>query len=270
MEWHRAVRAGEKWRPPLDLWRTKPARWLRNESVTFMIYNADFIWIHVPKCAGTKTENLFRIHFGHHWLESAFSRLFGRKAKVFVRRATGALTGLHQDIADVAVDPTIRWHDSIADREHRDSGFRRGNRAIVCPIRRLPAWLASIYSYHRGLSPHLDHRPERLLEGRFLYWDGSEGHADQVASRYLPDDVLESPRLAFVRTEYFAQDFRKVFGQFLDLSRIPAAELAVKENTSPFVLPDDIWQALNAPHSPVYGRCPIWSRCERVAYGGLA
>ena len=243
---------------------------LRNDAVPFVIYNADFIWIHVPKCAGTKTENLFRRHFGHDRLESVCRRLFGRRAVVLARQATGALTGLHQDIADISVDATIAWHDSIADRERRDSRFRRGDRAIICPIRRLPAWLASVYCYHRGLSPHLDHRPERLLEGRFLSWDGSEGHADQVASRYLPTDVLESPRLAFVRTEYFAQDFREVFGQFLDTSRIPATELTVKENTSQFVLPDDVWQALNAPDSPVYGCCPAWSRFERIAYGGFA
>ena len=103
-----------------------------------MIYSNNFVWLHFPKCAGTKIENLFRTYYSHD-------------------------KGIHQDIVETRIDPLATWHDTIESREKRDPGFILGDRTIICSFRRLPAWLESRYSYEVRRSPQLDHRPKLLL-----------------------------------------------------------------------------------------------------------
>ncbi|WP_139558380.1 hypothetical protein [Methylotetracoccus oryzae] len=207
-----------------------------------MIWSDDFVWLHFPKCAGTKTENLFRRYYRD-------------------------LLHIHQDPVDIALDPSASWHHSLAEREHRSPGFATGNRLVICPIRRLPGWLESRYNFEVARTPHLDHRPTRLLTGRFLHANGEEGHAENVARRYLPDPLLASPRLTFIRTESFEADFRRVFAPFLDLDRIPAAEFGVFENAAPDRLPPGIRQRLWHDNVSLYAECPRWRRIEQLAYG---
>lgn len=207
-----------------------------------MIIGNDFVWLHFPKCAGTKTENIFR-------------RYFSDRADI------------RQDLVDTALDPKASWHHSLTEREWRDKSFRTGDRLVICPIRRLPAWLASRYNFECARSPQLDHRPERLLTGHFLNANGSEGHADTVARRYLPEAVLSSPRLVFIRTEHFEADFRRVFAPFIDINRIPPEEFSVRENAAPDVLPPEIRRQLSTANRGLYESCPLWARIERLAYG---
>ena len=124
-----------------------------------MIYNDDFVWLHFPKCAGTKIEKIFERYFTD-------------------------VPGLHQDVVNVEIDPTVSWHDNIEQRMERDSHFQLRGRAIVCCIRTLPSWLISRYNFEVDRSPELDHKPELLLEGKFLEQSGNLSHADYTCRAF--------------------------------------------------------------------------------------
>lgn len=207
-----------------------------------MIYSDDFIWLHFPKCAGTKIENLFKSYY------SLDKRIF-------------------QDTVDSRIDPLAIWHDSISDREKRNPDFILGNRTIICSFRRLPTWLESRYSFEVQRNPQLNHRPELLLEGRFLEQGGRLNHADFYPKKYIPETVLESGNVKFIRTEYFESDFVGIFGEFLDVTIIPDWEFSKKVNVSKSVVPEKIRQKLFQHSQEIYEKCPYWKAVENIAYG---
>ena len=210
-----------------------------------MIYSDEFVWLHFPKCAGTKTEHLFEKYFA--------------KEKSLI-----------QDPVGLANDPSIAWHDSIAEREDRHPGFRLGRRTVICSFRRLPSWLESRYNFELWRSPDLEHRPELLLEGRFLEKSGLASHADDYARRYLPRQIVDSGNVRFVRTEFFAADFKAIFGEFLEISRIPDKEFKRQVNASQRCLPEDVRQQLLDASEKMYHNCPYWRWLEELAYGSLS
>jgi hypothetical protein len=207
-----------------------------------MIYNDKFVWLHFPKCAGTKIERLFLRYFSDQ-------------------------NGLHQDHFTPDKDPSVSWHDSIAEREARDPSFVLGDRVIVCSFRRLPGWLESRYNFEYNRSPDLSHEPEKLLEGRFLEADGNLSHADYYVHRYLPDEILASNRLRFLRMEFFETDFKAVFGKFLNVSLIPASTFYRKTNVSRKCLPRAVEKLLYLNPERIYSHCPYWQKVESLAYG---
>ena len=203
-----------------------------------MIYSDDFIWLHFPKCAGSKVEELF-------------SKYFSDEKTIF------------QD----PIGPTYNyWHDSIEQREKRDTTFTLGNRTIISSFRRLPTWLQSRYNFEVRRNPGLDHRPEKLLEGKFLEANGVENHADYYPRKYLPKHILLSPELRFLRLEYFEADFKEIFGTFVAVDKIPSWEFQAKANTSRSVLPKTIKEALSRNQEVLYARCPYWKMVEEIAY----
>lgn len=211
-----------------------------------MLYSDEFIWLHFPKCAGTKIENLFKTYY------SFDKRIF-------------------QDTVDPISDPQATWHDSILDREERDPGFSLGNRIVICSFRRLPNWLESRYSFELQRSPQLSHHPELLLEGKFLEPTGQQNHADAYAEKYLPQSILRSDKIRFIRTEYFEYDFKRVFGEFLDMTIIPDEEFSTKANASESAVPEEIKQKLFQKSlfqrwERVYKKCPYWKAVEKIAY----
>lgn len=206
-----------------------------------MIYTDQFVWLHFPRCAGTKIEQLFARYYSHD------SRVF-------------------QDLVDPKGDPDLSWHDSIADREARDEFFTIGDRAIICPFRRLPAWLESRYSFEYHRSPHINHQPDQLLEGKFLEQNGRVSQADWYARKYLPEAILYSGKVRFIRTEYFERDFKLAFGEFLDISYIPDMEFRLRVNESRKALPSRIIKKLYRTPE-VYDKCPYWKIVEDIAYG---
>lgn len=206
-----------------------------------MIYNDDFVWLHFPKCAGSKIESLFRTYLS-------------------------GVPGLVQDVVDPQRDAVRVWHDSVADREARDPAFALGNRTVICSIRRLPAWLVSRYNFEYERSPHLPHDPESLLEGCFLERRGKRNHADNFIRKFLPPHLLDTGRVKFLRAEFFERDFRNLFGGYMDLTVIPPEEYASRTNASPNHLPAEMTRRLFA--SPeVYAKCPAWRAVEELAYG---
>ena len=206
-----------------------------------MIYSDDFVWLHFPKCAGKKIENLFSTYYSDD-------------------------ERIHQDIIKPQLDAPPAWHDSIAAREKRDPNFVLGNRRVICSFRRLPGWLESRYSYEVRRNPQLDHRPELLLEGKFLERGGEQNHADFYVRKYIPEPILRSDKLKFIRTESFESDFKRVFGQFLDVTIIPDSELSKKENVSKSVVPDEIREKLLQNQLQLYEKCPYWKAVEDIAY----
>ena len=207
-----------------------------------MIYNNEFVWLHFPKCAGAKVEQLFS-----HYLTNQ--------------------EDVTQDSTDLNIDPSIAWHDSIADREARDSEFTLGTRTVICSIRRLPSWLVSRYDFEFQRSPNLPHSPERLLDGKFLEAGGFENHADFYAKKYLPEILLRSGRIKFLRTEFFESDFKVIFGDYLDISNIPDSDYKKSVNASNNYLPIHIKKQLQSNNKKIYEKCPYWRQVETLAYG---
>ena len=207
-----------------------------------MIWNDHFVWLHLPKCGGSFIESVFRRYFSD-------------------RRS------IRQDVIDLSLDPDISWHDSIKTRERRDRGFRVGDRTVIVPIRRLPTWLISIYNYEYGRNPQFDHRPSRLLQGRFMNHRGCEVSADALINHYVPSELAESGRLRLVRLEYLEMDFRAIFGQFVNVSRVPSSEFSRKVNASTNHVPEPIRLKLLYDHDELYQLCPAWASIERLAYG---
>ena len=206
-----------------------------------MIYSEKFVWLHFPKCAGVKVENLFRTYY------SSEDQVF-------------------QDIVDPTVDPLATWHDSISDREMRESSFRLGERTVIASFRKLPTWLESRYSFEVNRSPQLHHRPETLLEGKFLEPDGFLNHADFYVKKYISESLLKLNRIRFIRTEHFETDFKRVFGEYLDVTRIPDWEFRKRLNVSNNVVPERIRTQLFRSQQRVYENCPYWKMVEDVAY----
>jgi|SRR5215216_5383597 len=211
-----------------------------------MIYSDEFVWLHFPKCAGAKVEKLFRTYY------SFDKRIF-------------------QDAIYPIADPQATWHDSILDRETRDPRFTLGNRIIICSFRRLPGWLASRYSFEVQRNPQLSHRPELLLEGKFLESTGHPNHADFYAEKYVPEAILDLDKIRFLRTEYFEHDFKRIFGEFLDVTIIPDWEFREKYNVSVNAVPSKIREKLFKKGlfhglENVYETCPYWKKVEKVVY----
>jgi hypothetical protein len=208
-----------------------------------MIYSNEFVWLHFPKCAGKKIEDIFKIYYSQD-------------------------KRIHQDIVKPRINPIATWHDTIAKRETRDPSFILGTRTVICSFRRLPAWLESRYSYEVRRSPQLDHRPELLLEGKFLERRGRQNHADFYARKYVPESILGSDKLKFIRTEYFESDFKRIFGEFIDVTIIPDWQFSKRVNVSDkSAVPDDIRNKLIQNQHEVYEKCPYWKAVENVAYG---
>src|SRR5436190_17091988 len=106
-----------------------------------MIYHQKFVWLHFPKCAGSKIEQLFGTYFSNE-------------------------KSLVQDVIKPESDFTVSWHDAVSDREARDPTFKLGERFVICSFRKLPYWLESRYNFEAQRNPHLPHRPELLPEGK--------------------------------------------------------------------------------------------------------
>jgi hypothetical protein len=208
-----------------------------------MIYTKDFVWLHFPKCAGVKIEKLFEKYFSDN-------------------------SNIHQDPVGIEKDPLISWHHSIKQREKHNPNFFLGRKDIICSFRKLPSWLESRYNFEYHRTPELPHCPERLFEGFFLEANGRENHADNYIKLYLPMPLLKTKNIRFIRTEYFECDFKKVFGDYIDISIIPDDEYSKRENTSQSSLSEELRIKLYS-EKIIYTKCPLWSYVEKIAYGDL-
>lgn len=206
-----------------------------------MIYNADFVWLHFPKCAGTTIEKLFANYFSD-------------------------LPDIVQDPVTNKPDSAINWHDSVKQREEKDPDFRLEDQKVICCFRRLPDWLESRYLFEAARSPQLDHDPRTLARARFLEHNGYLNNADYYARTYLPEELVTRGQVEIIRLEHFRKDFRKVFGRYLDVSRIPDAALSTRHNPSRKSDSNPARAVIKTHRDAIYPHAPYWARLESRFY----
>lgn len=207
-----------------------------------MIYTDNFVWLHFPKCAGTTIEKIFK-KYAH------------------------LITGIHLDPTGIDADKIVAWHDTVSQRENRDSNFSLGERVVICAFRRLPSWLASRYAFEVGRSPNLPHSRELLLKGQFLEQSGETNHADTYARSYIPPEILNRGRIRFIRTEHFKDDFYSAFHDLTDISFITPADLKNKANEGKAQILSETLAFLERERETLYVNCPYWKSIETHVYG---
>lgn len=204
-----------------------------------MIYNEKFVWLHFPKCAGVKIENMFQKYFQD-------------------------TEGLHIDTVDTEKDVFMSWHDSISGREAKDSNFVLGDRDVIIPIRRLSSWLVSRFCFEVQRNPTLLHDKENLLKGKFLEIDGYESSVDDYMKEFLPEYILKNNRVRFLRIEFFESDFKNIFSDYLDLTNIPEEVYRDKLNVSQRCLSNEFIERLK--NTDFNNIAPYWTYIEKLAY----
>jgi hypothetical protein len=201
-----------------------------------MIQHPNFIFLHFPKMAGTKIEQIFKDYF----LD---------------------IPGLIMDPVD---DGPPTWHDSISDRQARDRLFGVRDRVIVTGFRRLPGWLASRAAFESQRSG-IPWREDLIRGAQFLEADGDTvGHADLYARHWLPPGMVARERVQFIRLESFEPDFRQVLGQWLPVQRVPGAALRSRSNATEG--DPALARAIYDGRQPIYNACPWWRVLESKAY----
>lgn len=151
-----------------------------------MIVAPDWIWLHVPKCAGTTTDAI---------LFAAFEDAPG--------------------VSFDAMDPTrgVTWHQTIAARAARQPGFAAEGRRVLANIRRLPHWLLSraFFEVQRHGEAALPRRAD-LVRGVFLQPARSPGGP---VMRPQSADAMLRPYAAevteWLRSEHLRADLARAF-----------------------------------------------------------
>ena len=105
-----------------------------------------------------------------------------------------------------------------------------------------------------------------VLTANFFESSGYKNSADFYVKKYLPESVINTCRVKFLRTEFFEDDFKKIFGEYLDISTIPDGEYSAKSNVSSSYLPADVKEKLYADLDKLYTYAPYWKKIEQLAY----
>lgn len=202
-----------------------------------MIVSDRWIWLHVPKCAGTATEKILHVAFG---------------ADPSVR------------FDAVGPNHPVIWHDGLADRAARDPGFAVGGRAVVANIRRLPMWLLSrVHFEAQRYGPAALVSRAVLCSGRFRPVPKGVVKplrtADEELSRYAPGVTH------WLRTEHLVEDVGRAFG-----IEVPLREGRDKVNaTTPDYVKDLAFWFTGNELAALYAANPLWAEIEAQVYGGL-
>ena len=207
-----------------------------------MIIAPDWIWVHVPKCAGTMTEEI---------LQTVYS-------------------------ADPTVmfDPVgpglpVIWHQTLARRAEDDPIFAPGTRRVIGNFRRLPAWILSRVHFEIDRSgPAAGVTRKQLALGRFRTGAAARGaspqsrisSADQALRGYAAE-VTD-----WVRTEHLDLDLQRVFGWKSPPPR-PVDEKA-NSNRIPYVRDLAFWFTAR-DLARMYEANPLWAEVEQRVYGDL-
>ncbi len=199
-----------------------------------MIIGPNFIWLHFPKCAGTRTEQVIRKYYG--------------------------------------TDPTLRfdeinpdrviWHQSVREREEATGEDLRGRR-VICNIRRLPHWIISRVGYE-GMRSNISTPREMFVHGSFINRWKEIQNADTILS-----DFTIVPVDAWIRVDHIVSDFSAAFAPVLDISGINLRrEFARKSNETKFSKESTPWFT-SEELTTLYDSCPAWSALEKRLYGEL-
>jgi hypothetical protein len=198
-----------------------------------MIQGPGFIWLHLPKCAGTSLEAALR----EIWANNPAYRF------------------------DVRDPQNVIWHENVARRRKRDPSFELAGRRIIANFRRLPHWLLSRVHYEAQRPPHHVVTREMLLRGDVFEQSGALNRADQYALNYnMP------PVDCWIRTENLVEDAAKAFG--LDPA-ILAAKLQRKNvGALNYINSLDFWFT-KQELAGLYAAAPHWAELELRIYGSL-
>ena len=202
-----------------------------------MIQGRDFIWQHLPKCAGHTIEMALR------------AGLIGRP--------------------DIKFDPRfpeyVGWHDGVRSRAWRDPAFNPQGKTVISGFRRLPHWLLSRVHYEASRPPHHCATRDMVREGRYFEQSGEIVAADTLLQHYV---CPENPQ-RWIRVEHLAADFREAFSGVLG-PRMPAAEWQVRRVRNPTrirYLEAVEFHFTNEDLAALYDANPVWASLERKLYG---
>ena len=207
-----------------------------------MIIAPDWIWVHVPKCAGTMTEKI--------------------------------LQAVYATDSSVMLDPIGRglpviWHQTLKQRSETDPSFTAGHRRVIGNLRRLPDWILSRVHFEIDRSgPDAGVTRRQLALGRFRTGAVAKGapaqsrlsSADQALRGYAAE-VTD-----WVRTEHLDQDLQRVFGWKSPPPR-PVNEKA-NSNRIPYVRDLAFWFTAR-DLTRIYAANPLWAKVEQQVYGDL-
>lgn len=204
-----------------------------------MIVGPDWVWLHVPKCAGTATE---------YALREAFANL-----------------------PDVVFDPVgpgnpVIWHHTVAKRTEQDPSFSAQNKRIAGNIRRLPFWLLSrahfeVWRHGNKVAP----TRQQLLRGLFpnvslkgeVVRHISADH--QIA--HFADEVTH-----WFRTEFLKEDLQSFFDFPEELGAV--TPVSRNETKLRYVNSLDFWFTPDEL-AGLYDANPLWAAIERKVYGSV-
>jgi hypothetical protein len=202
-----------------------------------MIIGEKFVWLHFPKCAGSEIEGILRKNYG------------GQK-------------GIEFDKIDYK---NVVWHQNIDDRERTEASFKLGERDVISAIRRLPYWLLSRIHFEKARSPEAVVTREMFLEGRFYEAPRLALSADHYVRKYTSRPVAH-----WIRTEFLAEDFRRVFGQYLNLDHINLESAFVQKNRNPLRYVADLAFYFKPEElQGLYNANPRWRDLEMELYGDI-
>lgn len=199
-----------------------------------MIIGESFVWLHLPKCAGTTTT-------------AALLKNFNADTSVQFDA-----TGEGEPI----------WHDTVEERERR-SGVSLSDKDILANIRRLPAYVVSKVHYTESLNPDIHHTRKNLLTGYVMEADGSLYNADYLLGHYNAHNVSH-----WVRTEHLKEDVISVFGKYLDVTGKDFSLLSERINSTDYSRGLAKWYS-RREMARLYRKNPVWAKLERRVYGNL-
>lgn len=206
-----------------------------------MISGPDFIWLHVPKCAGHTVEMALR------------AGLLGRSDVNF----------------DTRWPEYIGWHDSLRARMERIPDFQPGTRRIIAGFRRLPVWILSRVHYEVARAPHHCATRDMIRRGAYFEQSGHVSTADDVIRDYATPGGGLPGVTHWLRSDHMAQDFEAAFGGTFGRRKALAMwQLKrVRNPTSIDYVKSIPFHFSQADLETLYNANPIWAALEEKLYG---
>ena len=202
-----------------------------------MIQGRDFIWQHLPKCAGHTVEMALR------------AGLMGRR--------------------DIKFDPRfpeyIGWHDGLRSRAWRDPAFNPEGKTVISGFRRLPNWVLSRVHYEASRPPYLCATRDMVCRGAYFEQTGDVFTADILLHEYVFPEHTQK----WIRVEHMLDDFRAAFMDEIG-ARMPAAEWQLRRVRNPTqirYLEAVEFHFSQADLVVLYDANPLWASLERTLYG---
>lgn len=197
-----------------------------------MIIGEKFVWLHFPKCAGSTVHEIFRLN---------------------------NFPDIQIDIDNVQIDPSVKWHDNIKQREKRECISLAG-KDVIMNCRRLPEWILSRIFFEEKRSPQFKHNKENFLNGSFYEANGKINTADTYLKKYRWKSIKK-----WIRVEAFESDFIDIFSQYIG-GQINHLNVSVNKN----IYNKNILEYYNEHDmGQLYCRNPEWKEMELRNYGNL-